>query len=67
MNSNKDFITLEKECPKCVNNNKVEEIKNDLIYNISDIVCDEKDTTCKECGFYYSKYTIIQVKKSKLN
>lgn len=63
MKSKEDFITFEKECPKCINNKKVKQIKNDLIYNMSDIVCDEKDTICKECGFYYSKYTIIQTKQ----
>ena len=66
MNSNYEFQTIVNNCPKCKNNKNVEEINNNIIYNICDVVCDEKDTICKECGFYYSKFTIIQVKKSKL-
>ena len=64
---NNQFLTIENNCPKCINNKNLEKINNDIIYNTSDIVCDEKDTTCKECGFYYSKFTIIQIKKSNLN
>ena len=62
MNSNEEFTTIENPCPKCVNNKNIEKI-NKVFYKNSDIVCDEKDTVCKDCSFYYSKYTIIQIKK----
>ena len=55
-----DYIKITKKCPRCTNPGKTinPQLDDSIIRIMGEVICNEKDTVCKECGFYYTKYIL---------